>query len=48
MAENKGFKYQIKLKLLLSKYKGNEEREFASVYFNSTTKIVINYKDNQL
>ena len=27
----KGFKYQMILKVLLSKYKGNEETEFASV-----------------
>ena len=28
------------------KYKGNAERKFASVYFNSATKTLINYEDN--
>ena len=41
LAEIKGFKYQITLKVLLSKYKENAEREFAPVYFNSTTKTVM-------
>ena len=27
----------MKLTVLLSKYNGNEENKFASVYFNSTT-----------
>ena len=40
--EIKGFKYQTTLKVLLSKYKENTDREFAPVYFNSTTKTVIN------
>ena len=40
--ETKGFKYQITVKVLLKKYKLNGEIEFAPVYFNSTTKIVIN------
>ena len=44
--EVKGFKYQITLKVLLSKYKENAEREFAPVYFNSTTKIVIGFEDS--
>ena len=39
-----GFKYQIKLKILLSKYKKNTGREFAPVYFNFTTKTVTNSK----
>ena len=39
--EIKGFKYQITLKVLLSKYKENRDIEFAPVYFNSTTKTVI-------
>ena len=34
----KGFKYEITVKLLLSKYKINEDIENAPVYFNSTTK----------
>ena len=40
--ETKGFKYQITVKVLLKKYKHNGEIEFAPVYFNSETKIVIN------
>ena len=36
--ETKGFKYQIIVKVLLKKYKLNEEIEFAPVYFNSVTK----------
>ena len=36
--ETKGFKYPITVKLLLKKYKINEEIEFAPVYFNSFTK----------
>ena len=35
--ETKGFKYQITVKVLLKKYKPNEEIEFAPVYFNSVT-----------
>ena len=42
--EIKGFKYQITVKALLRKYKQNGEIEFAPVYFNSTTKRVINHK----
>ena len=42
--ETKGFKYQIPVKTLLKKYKPNEEIEFAPVYFNSVTKLVINNK----
>ena len=44
--ETKGFKYQITLKVMLKKYKSNGEIEFRPVYFNSTTKIVINHKFN--
>ena len=44
--EIKGFKYQIKVKFLLSKYKVNGDREFSPVYFNSATKRVINSKYN--
>ena len=40
--ETKGFKYQITLKLVLKKCK-TIEIEFAPVYFNSTTKTVINH-----
>ena len=40
--ETKGFKYQITVKILLKKYKLNEEIEFAPVYFNSVTELVIN------
>ena len=35
--ETKGFKYQIRLEVLLKKCKLNGEIEFAPVYFNSTT-----------
>ena len=42
--ETKGFKYQITLKVILKKYKSSVEIEFRSVYFNSTTKTVINHK----
>ena len=40
--ETKGFKYQITVKVLLKKYKPNEEIEFTPVYFNSSTKTLIN------
>ena len=40
--EAKGFKYQITVKVLLKKYKPNEEIEFTPVYFNSSTKTIIN------
>ena len=42
--EIKDFKYQITLKAMLKKYKPNGEIEFRPVYFNSTTKTVINHK----
>ena len=42
--ETKGFKYQIALKVALKKYKLNGKIEFRPVYFNSTTKTVINHK----
>ena len=42
--ETKDFKDQITLKVMLKKYKPNEEIGFRPVYFNSTTKIVINQK----
>ena len=42
--ETKGFKHQITLKVELKKYKPKGEIEFSPVYFNSTTKIVINHK----
>ena len=42
--ETKGFKYQITPKVMLKKYKPNGEIEFTLVYFNSTTKKVINHK----
>ena len=38
----RGFKYQITVKVLLKRYKPNEEIEFDPVYFSSWTKIVIN------
>ena len=40
--EMKSFKYQITVKVLFCKYKGNENKEFTPVYFNSATKAVIN------
>ena len=42
--ETRGFKYQITVKVLLKKYKSNGEIEFAPVYFNSSTKTVINHR----
>ena len=47
--EAKGFKYQITVKVLLKKYKSNGEIEFSPVYFNSSTKSIINcrYKLDQ-
>ena len=42
--ETKGFKYQITVKVLLKKYKHNEEIEFRLVYFNSKTKTIINHR----
>ena len=38
----KSFKYQITVKVLLSKEKGNGNIAYSSVYFNSITKTVIN------
>ena len=42
----KGFKYQISVKMLISKEKENENREYSSVFFNSVTKTVINSECN--
>ena len=42
--ETRGFKYQITVKVLLKKYKPNGEIEFTPVYFNLTTKTVINHR----
>ena len=42
--ETKGFKYQITVKVSLKKYKPNGETEFAPVYFNSSTKTIINHR----
>ena len=44
----KGFKYQITVQLLPSKYKENGDKEFAPVYFNSATKTVINSNEYML
>ena len=42
--ETRGFKFtQITVKVLLKKYKPNGEIEFTPVYFNSSTKTVINH-----
>ena len=48
LIELKGFRYQITLKVLLSKVKNNES-EYKPVYFNSLTKTVISadYKLNE-
>ena len=40
----KAFKDQITVKVLLKKYKPNREMDFAPVYFNSSTKLVINHR----
>ena len=40
--EIKGFKYQITLTVLLTKIKTDETIEYSPVYFNSTTKTVLN------
>ena len=42
--EMKGFKHQITLSVLLSKIKNDGNIEYSPVYFNSTTKTVINNK----
>ena len=42
--ETKDFRYEITVKVLLKKYKVDEEIEFRPVYFNSVTKTVINHK----
>ena len=44
--EIKSFKYQITVKVLLRKDKENGDIEFAPIYFNSTTKTVINFDYN--
>ena len=42
LIEMKGLKCQITMNVLLSRQKENGEREFTSVYFNSTEKTVNN------
>ena len=42
--KTKGFNHQKTQKVMLKKYKRNGEIEFTPVYFNSTTKTVINHK----
>ena len=42
--ETKDFKHQITVKGLLKKYKPNGEIEFTPVYFNSSTKTIINHR----
>ena len=42
--KTRGFKYQITVKVLLEKYRSNGEIEFTPVYFNSSTKTIINRK----
>ena len=46
--EIKGFKCQITVKVLLSKRKENSDIEFVPVYFNSTTKTVVNSDEYKL
>ena len=46
LAEIEGFKYQITLKVLLSKYKENAVREFAPVCFSFTTKTLVDFEDS--
>ena len=41
-SERKGFKYQITVTVLLYKHKENGDIQYASVYFNSATKTIIN------
>ena len=42
LKEIKGFKYQIALSILLGKVRSDGNIEYSPVYFNSTTKAVIN------
>ena len=42
LIEMNGFKYQITIKVYLSKQKVNGDTEFTTVYINSTAKAVIN------
>ena len=42
LEEMKGFKYQITVTVLSSKVKTNGSTEYLPIYFNSTTKTVIN------
>ena len=42
--ETKGFKYQITVKVLLKKHRSNVEIEFTPVYFNSSTKTIVNHR----
>ena len=44
--EIRGFKFQVTLAVLLRKIKSDENIEYSPVYFNSTTKTVINNKFN--
>ena len=44
--EMKGFKYQLTVAVLLSKAKINGSIEYSPVFFNSTTKAVINFEFN--
>ena len=44
LLELKGFKYQITLRVLLSKVKSSDLTEYSPVYFNSLTKTVIGNK----
>ena len=48
LIEMKGFKYQITMKVFLSKEKEHGDREFTTVYFNFTAKEVINLNNHGL
>ena len=42
--ETRGFKDHVTVKVLLKKYRSDGEIEFITVYFNSSTKTVINHR----
>ena len=48
LIEMKGFKYQITMKVFLSKEKEHGDREFTTVYFNFAAKEVINLNNHGL
>ena len=44
LSETRGFMYQITVKVLLKKYRSNGEIDLTPVYFNSSTKTVIDHR----